>query len=79
MSKAFESGERPDAEWQEWFRLTPAERWAESMKLWEVYMSLGGSLDPEPDSQSPFNDDFMQCPLPSHGRTGVHLIRRGPV
>jgi hypothetical protein len=29
---------------------------AESEKLWEVYLYLGGSLDPEPDTQSPFFD-----------------------
>ncbi len=25
-------------EWQEWFRLTPLERWQESMKLWAQYL-----------------------------------------
>lgn len=40
----------------EWYSLTPQERWRESAKLWEVYLSLGGSLDPEPDTQSPFFD-----------------------
>jgi hypothetical protein len=43
------------AEWQEWFRLTPLERWHESSKLWAQYLAQGGSLDPEPDSQSPFD------------------------
>jgi hypothetical protein len=79
MSIAFDSGDMLDSEWQDWYRLTPAERWAESMKLWEVYLSLGGSLDPEPDSQSPFNDDFVQRPIPPDGRPGVHLVRRGGV
>ncbi len=45
-----------DAEWQDWAELTPQERFAESQKLWEVFLLMGGSLDPEPDSQSPFND-----------------------
>jgi hypothetical protein len=40
----------------EWYSLTPLERWRESAKLWEVYLSLGGSLDPEPDTQSLFFD-----------------------
>ena len=40
----------------EWYSLTPMQRWRESAKLWEVYLSLGGSLDPEPDTQSPFFD-----------------------
>ncbi|HQU92462.1 MAG TPA: hypothetical protein PLK77_09210 [Pyrinomonadaceae bacterium] len=43
-------------EWAEWYRLTPMERFRESEKLWETYLSLGGSLDPEPDTQSPFFD-----------------------
>lgn len=47
-------------EWAEWFRLTPQQRWQESEKLWEVYLSLGGSLDPEPDPQSPFFDTFQE-------------------
>jgi len=42
-----------EEEWQEWYRLTPQERLRESMKLWEFYLAMGGSLDPEPDSQSP--------------------------
>ena len=41
-------------EWMEWYRMTPAERWRASGQLWEVYVALGGSLDPEPDTQSPF-------------------------
>ena len=35
-----------------------ATRWAESMKLWEFYLAMGGSLDPEYDPQSPFNNDY---------------------
>jgi len=40
----------------EWYSLTPEQRWRESAKLWEMYLSLGGSLDLEPDTQSPFFD-----------------------
>lgn len=47
-----------DDEWQAWYRLTPQERWRESMKLWEFYLAMGGSLDPEYDPQSPFNNDY---------------------
>ena len=43
-------------EMAEWYSLTPMERWRESTKLWEVYLSLGGSLDPEPDTRSAFFD-----------------------
>ena len=38
----------------EWISLTPGERILETTKLWRLYMALGGSLDPEPDPQSPF-------------------------
>ena len=38
----------------EWLRLTPAERFSETTKLWKLYIALGGSLEPEPDPQSPF-------------------------
>ena len=38
----------------EWLKLTPAKRLKETTKLWQLYLSLGGRLDPEPDPQSPF-------------------------
>ncbi|MDO9528413.1 MAG: hypothetical protein Q7J27_04545 [Syntrophales bacterium] len=38
----------------EWLYLTPIQRILETTKLWKLYISLGGNLDPEPDSQSPF-------------------------
>ena len=41
-------------EWMDWYRMTPAERRQASGQLWETYLALGGSLDPEPDTQSPF-------------------------
>jgi hypothetical protein len=44
-----------DEPWEEWYRMTPLEGWKESQKLWAFYLSMGGSLDPEPDSQSPFD------------------------
>jgi hypothetical protein len=44
----------PDDETSDWYRLTPEERFEESQKLWEVFILLGGTLEPEPDSQSPF-------------------------
>lgn len=39
---------------QEWLSLTPAQRIIESGKLWKLYLTLGGNLDSEPNSQSPF-------------------------
>ena len=41
-------------EWAAWYRLSPAERWTESEQLWQIYFHLGGSLEIEPDTQSPF-------------------------
>ena len=66
-------------EWLEWYSLTPQQRWEESMKLWEVYLALGGSLDPEPDSQSPFVGLEEEVAGPVDGRPGVRFIRRGGV
>ena len=68
-----------EAEWAEWYRLTPGERWLESEKLWEAFLMLGGSLDPEPDTQSPFFDSRTSRSRPAHGRSGVRLVRRGGV
>lgn len=66
-------------EWTEWYRLTPLERWQESQKLWEFYLAVGGSLDPEPDSQSPFDIEPEPRPLPIDGGTGMRVLRRGGV
>ena len=66
-------------EWAEWYMMTPQERWAESMKLWETYLSLGGSLDPEPDTQSPFFDRREASQEPADGRPGLRVIRRSGV
>ena len=63
-------------EWAEWYSLTPIERWRQSSQLWETYLSLGGSLDPEPDTQSPFFDPSTPSPRPIDGRPGVHPVRR---
>ena len=38
----------------EWLHLTPGRRLLETTKLWKFYLALGGSLDPEPNPQSPF-------------------------
>ena len=63
----------------EWALLSPQERFIESSKLWAVYLSWGGSLDPEPDSQSPFDCEELERAIPFNGRSGVHIIRRGGV
>ena len=66
-------------EWAEWYRLTPVQRWLETEKLWQVYLALGGSLDPEPDTQSPFFDPKAPRPGPSHGGAGLRVLRRSRV
>lgn len=73
----FSMREDESDEWQEWFRMAPLERWSESMKLWAQYMAQGGSLDPEPDSQSPFYFPEMRSSRPVDGRTGLRVLRRG--
>lgn len=45
---------------REWLNLTPQKRILETTKLWKLYIALGGSLDPEPDPQSPFY--FQEAP-----------------
>ena len=66
-------------EWAEWYSLTPTERWLESEKLWTTYLALGGSLDPEPDTESPFFDPRAPGAVPFDGRPGLRVLRRGGV
>jgi hypothetical protein len=68
-----------EPEWLEWFALTPQQRWAETEKLWAHYLAIGGTLDPEPDTQSPFFDPEEPSTLPADGRPGLRIIRRGGV
>jgi len=65
--------------WKEWYRLTPIERMRESMKLWQFYLKAGGSLDPEPDSQSPFDPVMPRGTPPAYGRAGLRVVRRSGV
>jgi hypothetical protein len=51
----FEFLENLDNETTDWYKLSPAERFEESQKLWEIFIMMGGDLEPEPDTQSPFN------------------------
>ena len=66
-------------EWAAWYALSPEERFLESAKLWETYLALGGSLDPEPDTQSPFFDPEEWRENAAHGRSSVRVLRRGGV
>jgi len=61
---------------EEWALMTPVSRYVESQKLWAVYLGLGGSLDPQPDSQSPFDFPELERAVPADGRAGVHFVRR---
>jgi hypothetical protein len=79
MSQASFSDHWTEDEWHEWYLLTPQERRRETEKLWAFYVSVGGSLDPEPDSQSPFDPDNPPGPAPVDGRPGVRVIRRSGV
>ena len=65
-----------DPETLEWWSLTPAQRFVESQKLWATFLALGGSLDPEPDWQSPFYFPETSGPRSAHGRSSVHSVRR---
>ena len=66
-------------EWAHWYRLTPLERWRESQKLWAFYLAIGGSLDPEPDSESPFDNHQTRSTRPVDGRSGLRVLRRGGI
>ncbi len=68
-----------EPEWLEWFALTPQHRWAELEKLWAHYLEIGGTLDPEPDTQSPFFDPDAPGTEPAHGRPGLRALRRSGV
>ena len=68
--------ELPD-EWKDWLALTPIQRFEESEKLFAQYLTMGGSLDPDPDPQSPFDDAPSSGAGVAHGRAGVRLLRRG--
>jgi len=66
-------------EWAEWYSLPPKERWRRSLELWEMFVQLGGSLDPEPDTQSPFYDPDASRSGSPYGRAGLRVLRRGGV
>ncbi len=43
-----------EPEWLEWYRKTPQERLLATEESWANYLELGGTLDPDVDTQSPF-------------------------
>jgi hypothetical protein len=68
-----------EPEWAEWYVMTPQQRWAESARLRQMYLDLGGTLDPEPDTQSPFFDADEWRELFAHGGPGLRAVRRSGV
>ena len=68
-----------EPEWVAWYSMTPQERWAESGRMWDTFLALGGSPDAEPDSQSPFYDAHAPGPVPPDGRPGLRVIRRSGI
>ena len=66
-------------EWAEWYRLSPHERWTQSEQLWQTYFRLGGSLETEPDTQSPFFDPREPSARTADGRPGMRVLRRSRV
>jgi hypothetical protein len=66
-------------EWASWYRLSPQECTHESEKLWQLYFYLGGSLDTQPDTQSPFFDPDASSGSTAHGRSGMRILRRSRV
>jgi hypothetical protein len=64
-------------EWKEWVALTPIERFRESEKIFAQYLALGGTLDPDPDPTSPFDNPSEWNPHAAHGRAGLRVLRRG--
>lgn len=57
--------------------MTPQERFSQSAILWEHYLAIGGSLDPETDTQSPFFFPEDARARPIDGGAGLRVIRRG--
>jgi hypothetical protein len=66
----------PD-EWKEWVDLTPIERFRRSERFFAEYLTMGGSLDPDPDPTSPFYDPSQWRAGAAHGRAGLRVLRRG--
>ena len=63
----------------DWMRLTPRQRWAETIRLAAWHHALGGTSDPDPDPSSPFYDPDVRRARPVDGGAGVRIVRRGGV
>lgn len=63
--------------WAEWYAMTPQERFQQSMKLWDSYVQLGGTLAPEPDPQSPFFEPEEWREVYADGKPRFHVVWSG--
>jgi hypothetical protein len=63
----------------DWMRLTPQQRWAETMRLATWFHALGGTGDPDPDPSSPFYDPTIRRARPVDGGAGLRVVRRGRI
>ncbi len=66
-----------EPEWLEFYRMTPAQRWARAAEVRAYYLAMGGTLEPDPDPQSPFWSaeeiaEFAHAALPAN----VKQVRR---
>jgi len=50
-----------------WMRLSPQQRWAESMRLAAWHHALGGTSDPDSDPAIPFYDPDVRRTRPVDG------------
>lgn len=71
------SYEQMPEEWQEWIDLSPMERFKQSEQIFANYLAMGGSLDPDPDPNSPFDIPEAWSPSLAYGRAGLRVLRRG--
>ena len=55
QNTSYQDNSTAEAEVQDWYEMSEVERFVQSQKLWEVFVLLGGTYDPEPDTQSPFH------------------------
>lgn len=70
-----------EAEWLDWYRKSPEERFLESQRMMAHYLGMGGSLAPDIDHESPFwcEEDFKGFAREmkeSRERVGLKMVER---